>query len=85
MKIPLKPSRLGFDSRFGYVVARCPTPHLGEALHALREKPGHSRLEAERILTGRSHPEEFEHARLSETLPEEIAFAVIHHHQPSQR
>ena len=79
---PFEAFALGLTQDLGALLLAVRLPHLGEALHALREKPGHSRLEAERILTGRSHPEEFEHARLSETLPEEIAFAVIHHHNP---
>jgi diguanylate cyclase (GGDEF)-like protein len=79
---PFEAFALGLTQDLGTLLLAVRLPHLGEAIQGLREKPGSARLESERVLTGRSHTEEFEHARLAEILPEEIAFAVIHHHNP---
>jgi diguanylate cyclase (GGDEF)-like protein len=79
---PFEAFALGLTQDLGTLLLAVRLPHLGAALQGLREKPGHSRREAEKILTGRSHTEEFEHARLAETLPEDIAFAVVNHHSP---
>ena len=79
---PFEAFALGLCQDLGSVLLALRLPHLSSAIQALRQKPGHARVEAERVLTGRTHAEEFERSQISKMLPDDLCQAVARHHDP---
>ena len=79
---PFEAFALGLCEDLGTLLLACRMPHLGTALHGVREKPGPARAEAEKVLTGRNHADEFVNSHFGKLLPESISNAVALHHSP---
>lgn len=73
---------VGLTQDIGTLLIAVLMPHRAEALTTLRSRPGRTRLDAERILTGTSHTDPALTESLLSALPEEFRFAVAHHHAP---
>ena len=71
---------LGLCQDLGTVLLGVRLPHLATSIQALRQKPGHARVEAERVLTGRNHAEEFADSPLASMLPTDLTKAIAAHH-----
>ena len=79
---PFEAFALGLCQDLGSVLLALRLPHLSSAIQALRQKPGQARVEAERVLSGRTHAEEFARSPMSKMLPDDLAKAVEQHHDP---
>ncbi len=79
---PFEAFALGLCQDLGSVLIALRLPHLSSAVQALRQKPGQARVDAERVLSGRTHAEEFECSQMSKMLPDDLAKAVAAHHDP---
>jgi len=79
---PFEAFALGLCQDLGCVLLALRLPHLSSAIQALRQKPGQARVDAERVLTGRTHAEEFALSQMSKMLPDDLAKAVEFHHDP---
>jgi two-component system cell cycle response regulator len=79
---PFEAFALGLCQDLGSVLLALRLPHLATAIQALRQKPGQARVDAERVLTGRTHAEEFERSTIAKTLPDDLAEAIVGHHDP---
>ncbi len=73
---------LGLTQDLGTLVLAAGTPAAAEHLEGLRRRPAKTRIEAERVLTGRDHPSALIESGLMDALPEELIYAVRHHHAP---
>jgi len=79
---PFEAFAVGLCQDLGSQLLAIRLPHLAMALQGLRDKPGKQRAEAERVLAGRSHAEEFAVSQIAALLPVDIAKAVELHHEP---
>jgi diguanylate cyclase (GGDEF)-like protein len=79
---PFEAFALGLCQDLGSVLLALRLPHLSSAIQALRQKPGQARVEAERVLAGRTHAEEFARSQMAKMLPEDLTKAIEHHHAP---
>jgi two-component system cell cycle response regulator len=79
---PFEAFALGLCQDLGSVLLALRLPHLSPAIQALRQKPGQARVEAERVLSGRTHAEEFAQSQMAKMLPDDLTKAVQHHHDP---
>jgi diguanylate cyclase (GGDEF)-like protein len=77
---PFEAFALGLCQDIGTVLLGVRLPHLATSIQALRQKPGQARIDAERVLTGRSHAEEFIDSPLSAMLPADLLSALADHH-----
>lgn len=73
---------VGLTQDVGTLLIAVLQPNRAEALTTLRSRPGRTRLDAERILTGTSHTDPALTHSLLSALPHEFRFAVEHHHAP---
>lgn len=73
---------VGLTQDVGTLLLATGEPKAAESLSGLRTRPGRTRLEAERVLTGSTHTEAILQSDLLAPLPYEFRFAVQHHHQP---
>jgi diguanylate cyclase (GGDEF)-like protein len=67
---------MGLCQDLGTVLLGLRLPHLATSIQALRTKPGQARTDAERVLTGRSHIEEFVDSPMAEMLPPDLQQAL---------
>jgi len=77
---PFEAFALGLCQDLGTVLLGLRLPHLATSIQALRQKPGQARVEAERVLTGRSHAEEFVDSPMADMLPDDLQMALRNHH-----
>lgn len=77
---PFEAFALGLCQDLGTVLLGLRLPHLATSIQALRQKPGQARIDAERVLTGRSHPEEFIDSPMADMLPDDLQTALGKHH-----
>jgi diguanylate cyclase (GGDEF)-like protein len=73
---PFEAFALGLCQDLGTVLLGLRLPHLATSIQALRTKPGQARIEAERVLTGKSHIEEFVGSPMAEMLPPDLQQAL---------
>ncbi len=77
---PFEAFALGLCQDLGTVLLGLRLPHLATSIQALRQKPGQARIDAERVLTGRSHAEEFADSPMADMLPADLQQALRQHH-----
>lgn len=77
---PFEAFALGLCQDLGTVLLGLRLPHLATSIQALRQKPGQARIDAERVLTGCTHAEEFVGSPIAEMLPDDLQQAVADHH-----
>lgn len=77
---PFEAFALGLCQDLGTVLLGLRLPHLATSIQALRQKPGQARIDAERVLTGRTHAEEFVGSPIADMLPDDLQKAVADHH-----
>ena len=79
---PAEAFAVGLVQDLGTLLLAIQQPELGEPLRNLRIRPGQTRLEAERVLGGLAHPAVFAESSLAGMMPDDLLFAVAHHHRP---
>lgn len=79
---PFEAFAMGLCQDLGSVLLALRLPHLSAAIQALRQKPGQARIDAERVLAGRTHAEEFARSTIAKTLPDDLSEAIAQHHNP---
>ena len=77
---PFEAFALGLCQDLGTVMLGLRLPHLATSIQALRQKPGQARVDAERVMTGCTHAEEFVGSPIAEMLPADLQKAVGDHH-----
>ena len=73
---------VGLTQEIGTLLLAARNPGASEHLQRLRKRPSQTRLEAEAVLTGQSHPVALIESGLLENLPPSYRFAILHHHAP---
>lgn len=75
---------VGLTQDLGALLLAAKNPDAAEHLGRLRTRPGRTRIEAERVLTGENHAEALAASGLFSALPADFRFAVRHHHAPPE-
>jgi diguanylate cyclase (GGDEF)-like protein len=73
---------VGLTQEIGTLLLAARNPGASGHLQRLRNRPSQTRIEAEAVLTGQSHPVALVESGLLENLPPSYRFAIRHHHAP---